>query len=336
MGNWSKTADNPLILASTMKIAVLAAYADAVVRGEFDPDEQVTVADWEKYYLPLTEGGSHVTSLKSIRLDADENGFAKDRTATVSLKDLARFMMHHSENAATDYLIERLGADRMAGIMQEAGLEHHTPIGPTLGVALAAFNHENPSFSMDPLQQMITDAMGGNTSGLDRLTALYINDANWRESQIEFMKSMNAPAVSGEAVWAYQVAAGQLLPQGTAREYAQMTAKIASGNLISSEASRIMQQLLESVPSDWILRLLFHERFGAKDGVTAGVVTLASYAVPKRGPLSNQTRVVVIIATNLPPVEWAGQVQFQGNYLLAVDLAQAGGEAQKFARAGGE
>lgn len=213
----------------------------------------------------------------------------------------------------------------MASIMQEAGLEHHTPIGPTLGVALAAFNHENPSFSMEPLQQMITDVVEGNTSGLDRLTALYVNDANWRESQIAPMDSMNAPAVSGEAVWAYRVMASRLLPKGTAREYALMTAKIASGNLISPEAGRIMQRMLESVPSDWLVRLLFHERFGAKDRVTAGVVTLASYAVPKRGALNGQSRVVVIITTNLPPVEWAGQVQFHGYYLLAVDLAQARG-----------
>lgn len=90
-------ADSPLILASTMKIVVLAAYADAVVRGEFDPNQQVSVADWEKYYLPPTDGGSHAASLKNVGLDADEKGFAKDGTATVSLEYLARFMMHYSE-----------------------------------------------------------------------------------------------------------------------------------------------------------------------------------------------------------------------------------------------
>lgn len=323
------SADSPLIMASTMKIIILAAYADAVVRGDFDPEEQVSVVDWEKYYLPMTDGGSHITSLKSVGLESDEHGFALDQTATVSLKDLARVMMHYSENAATDYLIARLGAEKMVTIMQEAGMEHHTPMKLTLGFALAAFNHENPSFSIDPLQRMVEEVFEGNTSGLDRLTTLYLDDTNWRESQIEFMASINSPSLNGEAVWAYQVMSSQLLPKGTAREYAQMMSKVANGNLISPEVSEIMQQLLESVPSDWPVRLLFHDRFGAKDGITAGVVTLASYAVPKRGLRGGQSRVVVILATNLPLGEWAEQVQYQGNYLLSIDFAQAKGEFNK-------
>lgn len=52
-----QNADTPLVMASTIKTVILAAYADAVERGELDPNEPVTIADLEvsslvKSYLP--------------------------------------------------------------------------------------------------------------------------------------------------------------------------------------------------------------------------------------------------------------------------------------------
>ena len=63
----------------------------------------------------------------------------------------------------------------------------------------------------------------------------------------------------------------------------------------------------------------------AKDGLTAGVTTIASYAVPKRGPLAGQQRVVMILLNDLPLELWRDVVQYQGLYLLQADLAQASG-----------
>lgn len=327
-------ADQPLVMASTVKIVVLAAYAEAVAGGSLDPNERVPIADVEQYYLPGTDGGAHVMGLNSLGLDADEAGFAVDRAAGITLDDLARIMIHYSGNAETDYLIMRLGADRIASVMLEAGLEHHTPIRPIIGGVLAMFNHEVASPSMDQLQQVIADVSRGDTGYLDHLTDMYLNDPEWRQAQIEFTQSIDENTFAGLDVWAYQTEASLLLPQGTAREYAQMMARIAGGSLISTEVSQILQQMLESVPSDWPLRALYFDRFGAKDGVTAGVLTLAAYALPKRGPLSNQSRVVVIITNWLPPEAWAEQLQYQGHYLLAIDLAEAKGVYYKWADTG--
>ena len=329
-------ADNSFIMASTMKIIVLAAYADAVANGELDPNERVVVTDWELYYLPMTDGDAHLMGLKSLGIEADNLGFARDRELTASLDDLARLVIHYSENAATDYLIMRLGTEKMATVMQQAGLEHHTSIGLTLGVALAAFSHENPSFSTSPVQRLMAEEPVAQAEYMNRLVELYTSDPRWRADQIGFMTSLSMRNLNSEEVWANQVMFAQLLPRGTAREYAQMMAKVASGNLISAEVSEIMQKKLEKVPSDWPLRLLFFNRFGAKDGVTAGVLTLASYAVPKRGLLSGRSRVIVIMTTQLPPENWAEQVQHQGHYLLPIDLAQATGVFDKLANTGYE
>ena len=240
-----------------MKIIVLAAYADAVANGELDPNERVVVTDWELYYLPMTDGDAHLMGLKSLGIEADNLGFARDRELTASLDDLAQLMIYYSENAATDYLIMRLGTEKMATVMQQAGLEHHTSIGLTLGVALAAFSHENPSFSTSPVQRLMAEEPVAQAEYMNRLVELYTSDPRWRADQIGFMTSLSTRNLNSEEVWANQVMFAQLLPRGTAREYAQMMAKVASGNLISAEVSEIMQKKLEKVPSDWPLRLLF-------------------------------------------------------------------------------
>lgn len=314
-------ADEPLLVASVMKTAVLAAYADMVVNGELKPDEPVSVADWERFYLPGSDGGAHAAGLRSVGLAVDELGFAVDQTAVVSLDDLATIMMHYSGNAATDYLLERVGIEKVTAVMQTY-LPHHTPIHYTLGYALAVFNHEDP-FSLDWLRPVQVNVANGDFNDLDRLIDLYRNDEKWRQAQLDFMANLGSQTISGDEMWTFQETAVQLMPKGTAGDYAHMMAQIGSGHFISAEVSTLMQQKMETVPSDWPLRLLYFERFAAKDGITAGVLSVASYAVPKRGSLHGQQRVVVLMANGLSLEQFSQQAQFQGHYLLPIDLAQA-------------
>lgn len=48
--------DDPQPLASAVKVVHLAAYARAVADGRLDPAEPVPVRDWERWYLPGTDG----------------------------------------------------------------------------------------------------------------------------------------------------------------------------------------------------------------------------------------------------------------------------------------
>lgn len=320
-------ADEPLVVASVMKIVVLAVYADMVANGELNPAESVSIAEWERYYLPGSDGGAHVLGLRSVGLQADELGFATDQTATVTLDDLATMMMHFSGNAATDFLIERVSVERVTAVTQ-THLPSHTPISFTLGYALAVFNHEAP-FSSDWLQQVSANINSDDNSDIERLIELYLDDESWRSAQIDFVTGLSRMDTMDRDIWGYQTAAAQLLPKGTARDYAQMMAQIANSNFISPEVSLLMQQKLETVPSDWPLRLLYYDRFGAKDGATAGVLTVASYAVPKRRSLRGQLRIVVLLTNSLPPEQFVEQVQFQGHYLLPINLVQGNGAFAK-------
>ena len=319
-------AGQRLVLASTVKLAVLAAYAEAVAGGQLAADQAISVAEWERFYLPATDGGAHRSGLAALGIQADEQGFARDPSATVAVADVARAMIHTSDNAATDYLVARLGRDQVAAVMDQSGLREHGAMVSLLGVALALVNQEQPPMSAGALRGLVAQVAAGDASQLDRLAERYLNVPEWRAGQIASLTSAATSAgVDAEEMWAFQVQGSHLLPAGTAQEYARMMALIARGKLISPAASAILRQVLETAPADEPLRVLFYDRYGAKDGLTAGVTTIASYAVPKRGALAGQQRVVVILLNDLPPDLWQDVVHYQGLYLLQADLVQAKG-----------
>ena len=102
-------ADDPVVLASVFKVAVLIAYARAVAAGELDPRERTTVT--ARYRI----GGVGMA------------GFADDVEA--SWHDIASNMMVISDNAATDVLYHRLGDAAVQRVLADLGLEHTRIIG---------------------------------------------------------------------------------------------------------------------------------------------------------------------------------------------------------------
>jgi beta-lactamase class A len=59
-------ADRPRPLASAAKVLHLTAYAQAVVAGRLDPDAPVPVAEWERWYVPGTDGRAHHHALRTL------------------------------------------------------------------------------------------------------------------------------------------------------------------------------------------------------------------------------------------------------------------------------
>lgn len=318
-------AGQRLVLASTVKVAVLVAYADAVAGGRLAADEPVSVGEWERFYLPGTDGGAHRSALVELGIQTDAQGFARDPKTQATLADVARAMIQVSDNAATDYLAARLGRGQVAAAMDRAGLCAHSPLVSLLGAALALTGQEPQPLTAGALSSLVAQVAAGDANQLDRLAERYLTDAAWRAERIASLTSAAGPAgVDAGAVWTLQTQGSQLLPAGTAAEYGRMMALIASGKLLSPVASALMRQVLENAPADWPLRLLFYDRYGAKDGLTAGVTAIAAYAVPKRGPLAGQQRVAVILLNDLPAGLWQDVIRYQGLYLLQADLIQGG------------
>jgi D-alanyl-D-alanine carboxypeptidase len=243
--------------------------------------------------------------LESAGLAVDDLGYAKDPMSRLTINDIAGIMIHFSGNAETDYLIERIGAEQISSVMEKMGMQTHSPITPYLGITLAMLNHETSASS------------GSELDDPNRLQQLYLEDPTWRKAQIEYLLSGKVQtSMESQAAWMEKVGV-----RGTAREYASVMARVASGTLISPEVSRIMQEKLTSVPSDWPLRLLFYNKLGDKDGAAPGVLSLASYMTPKWGINSGKSRVVVIIMNQIPLETWQKAFQNNGIYVFSAGLA---------------
>jgi beta-lactamase class A len=103
----------PQPVASALKVVHLAAWAAAVADGRLSADQRVAVGDWERWYLPGTDGGAHVAAL--TRLGVPHDGVrALDPAAEVLLADVVSAMVRESDNAAPDLLRDLLGADALA------------------------------------------------------------------------------------------------------------------------------------------------------------------------------------------------------------------------------
>lgn len=95
-------ADHPVSAASVIKIVFAVAFARAVAAGRLDPRERVEVP------AELRLGGSGTAGFTDPPL--------------VSLRDLATLMMTVSDNAATDLVYARVGAEAIAAVVSDLGL----------------------------------------------------------------------------------------------------------------------------------------------------------------------------------------------------------------------
>jgi beta-lactamase class A len=97
-------ADEPVVLASVFKVAVLVELYRRAAVGDLDVTERIRV--------PASTRTIGPTGISVMRDDVE-----------LSLRDLAQLMISVSDNTATDVLMARLGADRVQATVDALGLE---------------------------------------------------------------------------------------------------------------------------------------------------------------------------------------------------------------------
>jgi D-alanyl-D-alanine carboxypeptidase len=119
------SSDEPRSLASTRKILLLLAVAEDVAAGTLDPAEQVAIEDVERWYAPGTDGGAHDAAVAELGPDW-------------TVQTVAQAMIIYSDNAATDWLLDRVGGSAAVDEVIDAyGMTSQDPLWVTLGEYLA-------------------------------------------------------------------------------------------------------------------------------------------------------------------------------------------------------
>ena len=248
-------AGTPRPLASTMKVLVLVEYARQVEAGLLDPAERVPLDSVGVYYVPLTDGGAHCQALAVHRT---EDG-------TVALDEVARMMVRFSSNAATDYLIARLGRDAALRSPERAGAAGSDAPLPLSGLFGGANARGLP---VPPDEAFERAARFRSSPGYRRGQRAWQVLSPLRLSYFEQRRNSHA------------------LPAGTAADYAGLMGRAYGGTLVSDSVSAHVRDVL-GWPMLYGWSQDRFETYGLKGGSAAGVLTRAMYAQPRtdaRGP----------------------------------------------------
>lgn len=312
-------ADVPLPLASTAKIVILTAVAEAVADGQFSWETPIPLTAWEQYYLPGTDGGAHPAALEHLGIAANEQGFALDPTQTVTLDELTWAMIRYSDNAATDYLLAELGSERVEQVFQTAGLTTHDPLDSFLGLFLLWNNHDTPTLTDERVADLLALDTAVRRQQAQQLADQYLQDEAWRTAEIAWRAQRTPNRISHEIALATQTS-----PRASARDYAQLLALVATDNYVSPQVSADVRRFLEWPMVVFPSNAERFQTLGTKGGTLAGVLTSALYTVPQAGDFAGQTRVVVLFQSDPPFSAWLTQTQdfsYQ-NFMLEVATEQ--------------
>lgn len=287
-------AFRPMPLASTVKILVLAAYAREVAAGRLDPQEPIALGDWDRFYFPVVDGGIHAAALADLGFATDELGFAVDPAATVPLDRMVAMMIQHSDNPSVDLLLARMGADAVRATIAAAGLPAQDEPLPLTGLFLLGANHEDGPLTPARFRQLSRMTPAQRKVRILELEALYLDPA-WKADELAWWLG-GAPQPS------YGLLARTvdlLFPRGNANGYARIMAGVATGTFLSPGISAVMRPHLEWPMADPQIRDLFVS-LGTKGGDAEGVVTGASWYIPRLGDFAGKPRVTVLFFRNLP------------------------------------
>jgi beta-lactamase class A len=273
-------ADERFPLASTIKIMILGVYAEGVASGKYDPEERVSLADLDAYYLPGTDGGAHPTFLKAV---------TPDENSTISLSDIVYGMIRYSSNAAADYLHARMTDADFEAFYKLLGIENTDIPVSLLGLFLAQDNHEtgisDATLSRDEMRASTTEWANE-----------YVSNAKWRLAErVYHRQNTRRYLAAGKSIIDTQrIFFEKYDDYGTPSDFAKVMAALQRGDTLPATTSVIMHAAL-SWPMQFDDNRAIFFSLGTKGGSLPGILTSAYFAHPKQ----NEPVVLVVFYSDL-------------------------------------
>lgn len=269
-------ADTPMPLASVAKLIVLVAYVEAVSSGELNPLTPVTLAELDRYYLPNFDLGAHRRAVQELR----ENGRVLSEGGSspyVYLEDVAWMMIRHSSNAASDYLHHLLGQAHIEETALALGLDQasgQTAPCSFLGQFLLMANHARAGASDRAALNAYLERENGAQAFSQDIALLfdaYREQVSFRQAEIDWRSETRRPSIDTQRFFA-----GRFAPQGTARAYAGLMARLAQNGLSNADSSYLARRYLEW-PMQFPVNQESFSNLGYKNGSLPGVLTTVYY-----------------------------------------------------------
>ena len=227
--------DAPMPLASIVKLIHLVAYAEAVEDGRFNPASWLPVSELERFFLPGSDLRSHPQAISEL----SSRGLVSGDPPAFPLEELPWMMLRNSSNAAADYLHLALGQETLEATALKLGLAAQTAPCPFLGQFLTISNHTRTGDNEAAIRALIADPERYGREVMD-LTLAYSDSAEFREAEGRWYQRSRRPSWEAQSLFSEHLNA-----QGTAREYADLMAKIVQNELRSPYVNILVRRNLE-------------------------------------------------------------------------------------------
>jgi Beta-lactamase enzyme family len=265
------------VLASSIKVVHLMTYADAVDRRQIVPGQAIPLNTWAQFWIGR-DGGS----LAAVYA-------ANGNPATITNDQIVAGMMQQSDDAAPDYLLNKLGWDAFADVIERyiAGpgrVGSHDPLQSIYaGFANWWGNPASPNSGIAALMDYSGIASDEYRAAVDQVFAR-MHDANYVNA-IRQYEGIQLPWQTGTPPAGHapplselqyeQLEKGYSMRSNT-RTYNQFMLGLLHRNLLSPGAQAIVEKFLEyrlslTTKPGLLAYPLSHymTRYGAKDGSLA-------------------------------------------------------------------
>ncbi|GAE95427.1 D-alanyl-D-alanine carboxypeptidase [Gracilibacillus boraciitolerans JCM 21714] len=261
-------ADMKMPLASTMKIVIAIEFAKQADIKAIEIQELVPLKELDKYFIENTDGGgSHMDWIDYLKENDQLNN------GQVTLLQVAKGMIQFSSNANTEFLMNKLGLDRVNHLLKSLSLYEHDPLFPisTANLICAYLQSENGTTQKESIK-----TIKEMTNEEYRKKARHINELLRNDNEKKLIDRLN---IKDNYNIQLQVVSSEKQPKSTTREYANLMQNIRNRAILTSNGHEILHGILNITPNkdSSIIDL------GLKGGSTISVLTTAFYSKDKEG-----------------------------------------------------
>lgn len=256
-----KNIDKLMPLASTVKIIIAIEYAEQCSNATLDPDELVSFAELDRFYIPKTDGDAHPNWIKSLG--------GQTTSDQVSIREIAKGMIRFSSNANTEWLLNRLGREHVNERLVKLGIRNHTKIynsDAALFIGKELFPHLKGKELATAVSKLDTKEY---LEAADTIHQKLLLDATYKSS-------LGDLSIELQKVWSDNLSAS------TVSEYAALMKKFNSKTYFGAKTQAYLDEVLEALMENPANRSWL-KHCGMKGGSTLFVLTKALYATDKNG-----------------------------------------------------
>lgn len=216
-------------------LLLLAEYARQVETGELAPSDRVPLDSLRMYALPGTGQSRHEQAL--TKWDEDDQ-IASD--STIALAQVVQVMVEYGDPAATDWMMIRLGRETVQELPRRWELPSSDPPVPQTGLYLQWEEDETGSHTHDGNRDSLSRTQW--TDSAYRHVQALRRDSSYRNTVRNRLEREGL----GLSVRDQKRLARTTYPQGTAREYADLAARMADQTVDGPQSNRTMWNHLKS------------------------------------------------------------------------------------------